>query len=185
MNYGKKDFMGGNIMKTRKWIFYCILMLVLLLPGCASKEKSYDTPEELIQDYLKAVQNEDYEKIWSLIPKQIQEYAIDQEIISNKEDGLEYIEYAVNDYHWLVEVDLPEQNKFTFEITKSGEEDAKRVQNYLKHEGIKIVVKEAAYDVVLIKLDNGDEIEAAFFMIKTNDSWYLTSVVGDDEIFEY
>lgn len=85
----------------------------------------------------------------------------------------------------MVEANLPEQNKFTFEIIKSGEEDAKRVQEYLKQEGIKIIVTEAAYDVVLIQFDNGDEIEADFFMIKTNDSWYLISVVGDDEIFEY
>lgn len=68
----------------------------------------------------------------------------------------------------MVEADLPEQNKFTFEITKSGEDDAKRVQEYLKHEGIKIVVKEAAYDVVLIQLDNGDEIKADCLFLHEN-----------------
>ncbi len=161
-----------------------VLMLLSVLGGCGSLSKN-DTPEALIQNYLTAVKDRDFEAIWDMIPEKIRDYAIEKEIIKDKKDGLDYIYYAVNDYYWLVKLDLPARKEFDLEILGTQEEDKQSVQKYLANKGIRLVVEEALGIGCLITVDGKVTQEASFFLIKSGDTWYLTSVVGDDEIFEY
>lgn len=164
--------------------FLAVLLLLSALAGCGGQSKN-DTPEALIQNYLTAVQNKDFEAIWDMIPGKIQDYAKEENIIKDKKDGLDYIYYAVNDYYWLVELDLPARKNFTLEILGTQEEDKQSVQKYLANKGVRLVVEEALGVLCRITADGEVTQEASFFLIKTGDGWYLTSVVGDDEIFEY
>ena len=164
-------------------VLLAVLILLSALTGCSAEIKN-DTPEALIQNYLNAVKDKDYEAIWNMIPSKIQDYAIDRNIIADKEDGLDYIYYAVNDYYWLVSLDLPSRDHYSFEIIEVYTEDKHNIQQYLTNNGIKLVVEEAQF--VECSITAGDiQQDASFFLIKSGDFWYMASVVGDDEIFVY
>ena len=167
----------------RTLCFVMAAVVLCLLAGC-SAAPDRDNPEALIEYYLTAVQKKDYGAIWDMIPVKIQDYAIEKKIIADKEDGLDYIYYAVNDYYWLVALELPKCDGFSVEILGTQTEDHQRVQQYLANKGIRLVVEDAL-GVACAVTAGGKTQEASFFLIQTGGAWYLTSVVGDDEVFEY
>ena len=128
-------------------LILALLLVLSCLMGCGSAKNK--TPEDLIDHFLTAVQEQDYEAIWGMIPKEIQNYAIDKGFIQNKADGLRYIAFAVNDYYWLESLNLPSRRNVSFRILECHEENAAEVQAYLMEDGVRLTVD----DCVFIKLE--------------------------------
>ena len=180
-------------MRTLTKIFAAALICVILaFSGCAAsgsviKTSSRQTEEDLLQAFLDAEHDKNYEAVWDLIPKQIQEYGIDAEIVKDREDGIYFAYYGANDYYWLRELDLPSHETFTFEVKdkhESDAEEAERIQKGLANEGVRIVIEAVSYLEIAVTADD-TTVDAGIFMIKTGGEWYLTSVVGDDEMVKY
>ena len=169
--------------KMRKTVLVILILAAFALSGCGAEAKNPD-PQALIGNYLTAVQNNDYEAIWSMVPEKIREYAIEQGIIEDKEDGLDYICFAVYDYYWLDAIDLPACESFAFEITEEYEEDASSLQKYLAKHKIRLDVEEARWVGCTVTAEERTQ-ECSFYLIKTAGEWGMVSVVGDDELFEY
>ena len=93
-----------------------ITLLALCACGSTPASDGYNTPEELVEAYLNAVIDKNYEVIWNMLPKEVQDYAIDTGIIKDKEDGLKRIEYAISVCNWLVDLNLSNKESFDFEI---------------------------------------------------------------------
>ena len=173
----------------------CGSMVITASAGEGKEERQPTDPqhssqEELILDYLDAVQDKNYEAIWDMIPIQIQEYAVEQGIVKDREDGIDFVYFGVNDYYWLRELDLPSHEEYSIEILEQhdsdkNDDDALRIQRGLSNLGIQMVIEGISYWKVSIAADHDTIVDASFFMIKTRDQWYLTSVVGDDELVEY
>ena len=164
--------------------FLSLVMLILVLStlfGCGGQGSS---PEALIDHYLAAVQEKDYEAIWDMLPEPIQEYAIEEGIVDDKDEALDYIAFALNDYYWLAALDLPSRSEFTVTIDSSEEDDGKELQSYMKSCGVKMAVDATYYAECTITADEAEE-DGSFYLIKYRGDWYLASVVGDDEFFEY
>ena len=70
-------------------------------------------------------------------------------------------------------------------VQDKNDDDALRIQRGLSNLGIQMVIEGISYGKVSIAADHDTIVDASFFMIKTRDQWYLTSVVGDDELVEY
>jgi len=172
-----------------KKVFACLLAALVLLTGCGKEKEAekyrYGTMKELAESFLTAVAREDYAAIWDMLPEAIQEWAIEEEIIRDEADGLSYIRYALEDYYWLKEADLPNCESYAVGAIETGEEDANGVWKYLRDEGVQMGVDEAGGCRFTIEKPDGQQVEGSLFAIRTGDRWYLTSVAGDDEIFEY
>lgn len=167
----------------RKLFAAALALVMLLLAGCGAGEKN-DTPEALVQNYLHAVQARDYEAIWEMIPDGIRRFAMNEGIIANKEDGLDYICRAVYDYYWLAELDLASHESFSVEITQKAEEDTDFLNRALGKAGVRLSADEALF--VKCAVTAGETVqEGGIFMIRSSGAWHLISVVGDDEFFEY
>lgn len=182
-----------------KRVISFILATLMLFVLCACKREAetgpagYETPEALVDAYLHAVATKDYSAIWDMIPPAIQDYAIQAGIIKDREDGLDYIKFAVNDYHWLFDANLPAQESYSYEIgdmVESTREEMKDAQDAFNNEykptSNRLVLEGAVYiKSITITLDDGSTVDGSFWTIKTDGQWYITSVVGDDESFEY
>lgn len=167
----------------------CVVsVLSVFLTGC-TRSKVNKTPEGLINAYIDAVQKEDYETIWSLVLPYSREQAIREGIIKDKQDGLWYIQYAVNDYYWLVEADLPSRKSYTLsmnrveDVSLAGGNDKKAYAEVSRMIGETLKAVEDWQ--VEITTDDGDVICGSLFLFETESGWYLISVVGDDEFFKY
>lgn len=188
-----------------------VMLAVLLLTGCAAARTTgsaaviaqvahapaaeptseptppvYDTPEALIGSYLKAVQEREYEVIWNMIPVQIQNYAIANGIIRDKQDGLDFIRFALNDYSVIAEMDLPSRQNIQFwSAVVDIAEDVAVLRAFFKENRVYIVPQELLVMKIAIEADG---IQSVFYMeglIRIDDGWYLVSVVGEDELFGY
>lgn len=182
-----------------KRVISLFLAMLMLSSLCACKNEAvtdsagYETPEALVDAYLHAVATKDYGAIWDMIPPAIQDYAIKEGIIKDEADGLDYIKFAVNDYHWLFDANLPAQESYSYEIgdiEEATREDLKSSQDYINADleppNNRLVIEADAYmDSVTITLDDGSTVDGSFWAIKTDDQWYITSVVGQDVLFDY
>ena len=172
-----------------------ITLLALCACGSTSAPDGYNTPEELVEAYLNAVIDKNYEVIWNMLPKEVQDYAIDTGIIKDKEDGLKRIEYAVSVCDWLVDLNLSSKESFDFEILYNQTdlfpfydeldvETHKEWQDNIYDEyGLRIVLD--GIGLVEVDIQAGDTYgwwECA--LIKCDGKWYLTSITGDDIIFD-
>ena len=166
-----------------------ILMIIILsisASGCSVLSgKGADSPEELVENYLAAVADEDYEAIWDMLPKQIQNYALKNRMIINKEQGLNYIAYAVNDYYWLRQMNLPYRDDYKLDIEEINELDIDEGKEYLDSVGLNILITEAVSVYFTVEVDDYYEYDADIYAIKSGGKWYLLSVAGDDEVFVY
>lgn len=162
-----------------------LLVAVIMLSTICSCGSNKDTEiEELLGDYITAVRTNDHEAIWNMLPLQIQDYAIENGIVENKEGALDYIAFALTDYYMFEELALPSRDKVSFNITKIFKEDISEAQAHLDENGVLMTVEDACFVEFVITADN-EEDDADFYLIKSNDKWYLTSVIGDDELFKY
>ncbi len=180
------------------------VITLLALCACGSTNEvsptptpdGYNTPEELVEAYLNAVIDKNYEVIWNMLPKEVQDYAIDTGIIKDKEDGLKRIEYAISVCDWLVDLNLANKESFDFEILYNQNdmfsfydeldaETQKRAQDNLYDEyGLRIVLDGGGFGIVDIQTDDTYESwDCEFF--KCDGKWYLFSITGDDTIFDW
>ena len=167
----------------------CILVILsvailLSLAGCGGAKNA--SPEDLIQNFLTAVKEKDYEAIWNMVPEEVQDYAVKEGIIQDKADGLRFIAFAVNDYYWLEDLDLPSCSSFSFRVLENHthEEDVEEIREWLNEYGIKLSVNDCVFMRIEVTADGRSE-ETWMFLVKSGSEWYMLSVVGDDEIFEY
>ena len=173
-----------------------ITLLALCACGSTSAPDGYNTPEELVEAYLNAVIDKNYEVIWNMLPKEVQDYAIDTGIIKDKEDGLKRIEYAVSVCDWLVDLNLSSKESFDFEILYNQTdlfpfydeldvETQKEWQDNIYDEyGLRIVLDGGGYGFVEIETDDTYEYWYCSFF-KCGGKWYLLSITGDDTIFDW
>ena len=145
----------------------------------------YDTAEELIGSFLNAVKNQDYEEIWSMIPEEICDYAVQKEIIADREDGLNYIEHAVNDYYWVADADMTNREEFSLVIDESFQENAEGLEDYLEQRGLELSADEAVSIAFTICTEGMHNVSGSMYAFRRENRWYMISVVGDDEMFKY
>ena len=155
------------------------MMFALCACGSAVNNK---TPEKLIESYLTAVKDRDYEAIWNMLPKEIQDYAIREDYINNKDEGVNYIRRAIKEDLVFASLDLPSCKTFSFRIVERypGDEYS---QEYCDEEGVRLTIDGDEFIKAVITAD-GKEQEAWFWVIKVKNAWYLTSATGNDTIFE-
>lgn len=167
----------------KRWMAACLLAVTALtLTACGSS--GAETCGQLVDRYLDAVAQEDYEAVCGLLPEQVVKYG-EQELEGNRQDVLEFIAYGVSDYSWLTEADLPAHPDFTYRVTGTQQEETEGVRAYFEKRDLRLDIQEAASLAVEIDTGEGEPISASFFMIRLKDGWYLTSVTGDDELFFY
>jgi len=162
------------------------LLLALLVCLCACGAAKPQTPEVLIGSYLTAVAKEDYEAVLGMLPEEIVTYGMEY-LEGGKQDVLDYIEYALNDYYWLVKADLPRHPDFTWQTTdcyEYSQEEIDRLRKNLEREGWRLPLRGVAEAEA--EINTGSEtVKGSFYMIELGDGWYLISVAGDDEVFKY
>ena len=158
-----------------------------IAPGSSFSEsvsQPSETPSDLIRDYFQALHDKEYEKIWDMLPEKIREYAYEQGIAEDAEDGADYTAICTNEYYWLKELDLPSRDTFSFDITEEYEEDGRNTERYLLREGINIELDGDAYLEVTVTADDV-QTSGSFYLAKADGQWYLLSVVGNDTLVGY
>lgn len=177
------------MLKRNAIILFLIIAIVLLI-ACSTKSKN-TSPEKLIDNYLSAIHKVDYEAIWNMIPKEIQDYVNTRkkEIQENFDIKIDYDGARIvynniqknQDFNELALASCEnyKYNIITRRLIESG--DIAYAKEYLQKIGIELEIQDIAqFDVVVATEKTQKDI--SIFMIKVADEWYLTSGDGDDVV---
>ena len=186
-------------MKLLKIILIFTLVLatsLCVLVSCGDTENSgdpsannpqqssgYASPNKLLEAYFNAIKACDYNAIYNMLPKQIQNYAMKN--YGTKEGVISFIEERITSKYADI-INDPTchiTNKGTMNLYSNGGagDSIQEISHYYSHEaGETITLQDYAYFSGM-QLSSGASFSPTF--IKVNGSWYIVSVTGSDSFF--